>query len=1074
METPSFKEDHISQIPALQLLQKLGYTYLSPAEAEKLRGGKTSNVLLEDILRSQLKEINSIRVSTSKTAFFSDANIENGIRALKELPMNEGYMAAGETVYNLLTLGKALEQSIDGDKKSFTLKYMDWETPENNVFHVTEEFSVLRSMSKEHYRPDLVLFVNGIPLCVIECKRPDMKDPLKQAISQHLRSQQEGGIRSLYVYAQVLLSIATQEAAYATNATPEKFWAKWEEKFITDIEQLQYRATLLELKNRPLTIGQKDKLFQDRFRYVRQYFDALDQESILPTIQDEYLYGLCRPERLLDLIFNNILFDNGVKKISRYQQYFAVKKAMKRLSVVEGGRRKGGVIWHTQGSGKSLTMVMLAQAIALEKSIRNPKIVLVTDRTDLDDQITKTFRKCGRFVENANTGQRLVELLESKSDAVVTTIINKFSAAVKKIRKPLESHDIFVLVDEGHRSQYGTFNMEMTKTLPNACFIALTGTPLFKRDKSTAARFGGIIDSYTVDQAVKDKAVVPLLYEGRLARQEVNASPLDVFFEMISEPLTVYQKADFKKKFSRADQLNSAEQKIYAIAWNLSRHFRDNWQGTPFKAQLVCDRKASAIRYKEFLDEIGIVSSEVLISPLDEREGEDSAWETSSERENRFWKRMMEEHGNSKKYEKNIINRFQNQTEPEIIIVVDKLLTGFDEPKNTVLYLTRNLQGHKLLQAIARVNRIYPDKEFGYIIDYYGVIENLDDALLLYSSFEEFDEDDLAGTLVNINEEIKKLPQQHSELWDIFKTIANKRDAEAYQVLLRDEAIRVIFYDKLAKFAKGLKLAFSSIQFYKRVDEKTINRYKEDLHMFLKLRLAVIERYSDTIDYKQYEGQIQKLIDTHITTDKVEVITELVDIFDKDKFQEEVEKTTGKAAKADKIASRTSKHISEKMEEDPAFYKKFSEMLRETIADYEARRINEAQYLSKVQCIMNAVLSHTDSDIPEEFAEREIARAFYGLCLEALTAKVEDDLVRIALSTNAALNIDDLIQNAVLDFGKPIIDWQYKTNITGKLQIEIGDYLIDEVRDKYEIELSFGEMDEIANRCIEVAKIRYK
>jgi len=1074
METPSFKEDHISQIPALQLLLKLGYTYLSPAEAEKLRGGKTSNVLLDDILRSQLKEINSIRVSTAKTAFFSDANIENGIRTLKELPMNEGYMAASEAVYNLLTLGKALEQNIDGDKKSFTLKYIDWETPENNVFHVTEEFSVLRSMSKEHYRPDLVLFINGIPLCVIECKRPDMKDPLKQAVSQHLRSQQDGGIRSLYVYAQVLLSIATQEAAYATNATPEKFWAKWEEKFIADTEYLQYRATLLELKNQPLTTGQKDKLFQDRFRYVRSYFDALDKEGVLPTIQDEYLYGLCRPVRLLDMIFNNILYDNGVKKISRYQQYFAIKKAMKRLTAVEGGRRKGGVIWHTQGSGKSLTMVMLAQAIALEKSIRNPKIVLVTDRTDLDRQITDTFRKCGSHVENAQTGQRLVELLESKSDAVVTTIINKFSAAVRKIRKPLESHDIFVLVDEGHRSQYGTFNVEMTKTLPNACFIALTGTPLFKRDKSTAARFGGIIDSYTVDQAVKDKAVVPLLYEGRLARQEVNASPLDVFFEMISEPLTAYQKADFKKKFSRADQLNSAEQKIYAIAWNLSRHYRDNWQGTPFKAQLVCDRKASAIRYKEFLDEIGMVSSEVLISPLDEREGEDSAWESSSERENRFWKRMMEEHGNSQKYEKNIINRFQNQIEPEIIIVVDKLLTGFDEPKNTVLYLTRNLQGHKLLQAIARVNRIYPDKEFGYIIDYYGVIENLDDALQLYSSFEEFDEDDLAGTLVNINDEIKKLPQQHSELWDIFKTVANKRDAEAYQVLLKDEAIRVVFYDKLAKFAKGLKLAFSAIQFYKRVDEKTINRYKEDLNMFLKLRQSVIERYSDTIDYKQYEGQIQKLIDTHITTDKVEVITELVDIFDKDKFQEEVEKTTGTVAKADKIASRTSKHISEKMDEDPAFYKKFSELLRETIADYEARRINEAQYLSKVQGIMNAVLSHTDSDIPEELAEREIARAFFGLCLEALAGKVEDGLLRKALSTHAALNIDNLIQSAVLDFGKPIIDWQYKTNITGKLQIEIGDYLIDEVRDKYEIELSFGEMDEIANRCIEVAKIRYK
>ncbi|GAA0878174.1 HsdR family type I site-specific deoxyribonuclease [Algoriphagus jejuensis] len=1075
MDTPSFKEDHISQIPALQMLVNLGYTYLSPVEAERLRGGKTSNVLLEDVLRKQLKEINSIKVSATKTSIFTDENIERGILTLKNLPMNEGYIAACEKAYNLITLGHALEQSVDGDKKSFSLQYIDWKNIINNVFHVTEEFSVMRSTSKEHYRPDLVLFVNGIPLCIIECKRPDMKEPLKQAISQQLRSQQEDGIRSLYVHSQFLLSISCNEALYATNATPEKFWAKWQEKFESEEDERNYKETLLKLKNQPLSAAGKEQLFSDRFKYVRQYFDALEQEEILPTVQDEYLFGLCRPGRLIDLVFNYILFDNGDKKVARYQQFFAIKKSMQRIKHVDQGKRKGGVIWHTQGSGKSLTMVMLAQAIAMEPSIRNPKIVLVTDRTDLDNQITNTFRKCGKFVENASTGQRLVELLESNSDAVVTTIINKFVAAVKKIGKPLESHDIFVLVDEGHRTQHGTFNIDMQKTLPNACFIALTGTPLFKKDKSTAEKFGGLIDAYTVDQAVRDKAVVPLLYEGRLAFQDVNASPIDTFFGMVSEPLSEYQKADIKKKFARYDHLNSAEQKMRMIAWDISYHFRDNWQGrTPFKGQLVCDKKLNAIKYKEYLDEIGIVSSEVLISSIDEREGEDSAYAKSTEKENQFWKKMMDEHGNSKSYEKNIINRFKNQSAPEIIIVVDKLLTGFDEPKNTVLYLTRNLQGHKLLQAIARVNRIYPDKEFGYIIDYYGVIENLDDALVMYSSFEDFDEEDLEGTLTNISEEIKKLPQKHSELWDIFKTITNKRDAEAYQQLLKDEAIRVLFYDKLASFAKCLKLALSSMQFHKEAEEKTINRYKEDLTMFLKLRWAVVERYSDVIDYKQYEGQIQKLIDTHITTEKIETITELVNIFDKDKFQQEVENTTGKAAKADKIASRTAKHITEKMDEDPAFYKKFSQMLKETIADYEAKRINEAQYLKRVQEIMNNVLAHTDTEIPEQFNERNVAKAFYGLTVEALSDKMQDSLVRKEVSIQTALHIDDLIQALVLDHGKPIVDWQFKTNITGKLLIEIGDYLIDEVRDKYHLELSFKEMDKIADDCIEVAKIRYR
>ncbi len=1075
MQNASFREDHISQIPALLLLRKLGYNYVSQEEALQLRGNKSTNVLLESILRKQLKTINVRKVSSTKEMIFTDSNIEAGIQALKDLPMNEGYIGACEAAYNLITLGKSLEQSVDGNKKSYTLQYIDWENLKNNVFHVSEEYSVMRSNSRDHYRPDLVLFVNGIPLCIVECKRPDMKEPLKQAISQHLRSQQEDGIRNLYAYSQLVLSIATDSCAYATNATEEEFWSHWEEKFESLAEESRYRDYIKQLKNESLSPEAKGQIFVDRFQYVRRHFDELEREIVLPTAQDEYLYNLCRPERLLDLAFNFTMFDDGVKKVARYQQYFAIKKTINRVKEIQpDGKRKGGVIWHTQGSGKSLTMVMLAQAIAMEKNIKNPKIILVTDRVDLDDQITGTFRKCGKFVENAATGNRLVELLESNSDAVITTIINKFEKAVRQIKPPLLSSDIFVLVDEGHRTQHGMFNLDMLKTMPNACYIAMTGTPLFHRDKNTADKFGGMIDTYTVDQAVKDKAVVPLLYEGRHAIQKVNENPIDTFFSMISEPLTDYQKTDLKKKFSRADQLNGAEQKIYAIAWNISLHFRDNWKNTPFKAQLVCDKKINAIRYKEFLDEIGIVSSEVLISPIDEREGEDSAFAKSSEREKKFWDKMMNEHGNPKKYEKNIISRFKNQSDPEIIIVVDKLLTGFDEPKNTVLYLTRGLKEHTLLQAIARVNRVYPDKEFGYIIDYYGVLGELDTALEKYSSFAEFDPDDLAGTLANIQDEVKKLPQKHSELWDIFKSIKNKRDAEAYQQLLRDEALRAVFYEKLAAYAKAFKLALSSLQFHKETDEKTISRYKDDLSMFIGLRTAVVERYSDEIDYKQYEGQIQKLIDTHITTDEVTKITELVNIFDKEKFQQEVENTLGKAAKADKIASRTAKHINEKMEEDPAFYKKFSEMLKQAISDYELKRITEAQYLNKVQDIMNSVLSHTDSEIPEVLKNRDAAKAFFGLTMESLTKKLQDDQVRKQISTEAALQIDEMIKLVVLDDGRPIIDWQNKSNLTGKLLIEIGDYLIDEVRDKYKIELSFGDMDAIASRCIDVAKLRYK
>jgi len=497
MTTPSFKEDHISQIPAIQLLCNLGYVYLSPDEALALRGGKTSNVLLEPILKQQLSKINNIHYK-GEDYKFNEGNIVSGINALHDAPLQEGLVSANEHIYDLITLGKSVEQSIIGDKKSYNLRYIDWDNIGNNVFHVTEEFSVMRSTSKDTYRPDLVLFVNGIPVVVIECKRPDHKDNIEQAISQHLRNQQDDGIKDLFVYSQLLLSIATNVASFGTTCTKPKFWSQWREKHETDKAEKEQTKALEKLKNTNLPTEVKDKLFgADRYRYVRTYFDELQQEQVAVTVQDIYLYNLCRPERLIQLIHDYTIFDAGVKKVARYQQYFAIEKTRRRIATIgDNGKRLGGVIWHTQGSGKSLTMVMLAQAIAMHPDIRNPKIVIVTDRVDLDDQIYGTFKKCDLPVLQADSGKQLVEYLESKSDAVVTTIINKFEAAVKRRKKPFQSPNIFVLIDEGHRTQYGEFNVNMQKAFPNACFLAFTGTPLRKKEKDTANKFGGLIDSY--------------------------------------------------------------------------------------------------------------------------------------------------------------------------------------------------------------------------------------------------------------------------------------------------------------------------------------------------------------------------------------------------------------------------------------------------------------------------------------------------------------------------------------------------------------------------------------------------
>ncbi|MEG1405104.1 MAG: DUF3387 domain-containing protein, partial [Alistipes sp.] len=339
----------------------------------------------------------------------------------------------------------------------------------------------------------------------------------------------------------------------------------------------------------------------------------------------------------------------------------------------------------------------------------------------------------------------------------------------------------------------------------------------------------------------------------------------------------------------------------------------------------------------------------------------------------------------------------------------------------------------------------------------------------------DFDAEDFEGTYTDITEEVAKLPQRHSELCDIFKSIANKRDLDAYGDLLRAEDIRARFYEKLTAYAKCLKIALSSIEFHKATAESEISKYKEDLAMFLKLRSAVQERYSDTIDYKQYEGQIQKLIDTHIESGEVKIITELVNIFDKERFAEEVEKITGKAAKADTIASRTARHITENMDTDPVFYKKFSQLLKETIAAYEQGRINEIEYLRQVTEYMDKVLSHTDSDIPASIQDNNAARAYFGLSFEVYKAVAKDigiDLKALALET--ANTIDSIIKRYVTDNEKTVVDWQNKGQLIGKMKIEIEDYLIDEVKRKYEIPMTFDDMDMIIDRCTDVAKLWFK
>lgn len=1070
MDTPSFKEDHISQIPALKLMMNMGWKYLSPDQALAARGGRGSNVLLEDILKTQLSKINKIEYR-QKEFSFSETNINNAILAIRDLPVQDGFIAANKAFYELITLGKSFDQTVLGDKKSFSFHYIDWKHPENNTYHVTEEYSVLRTDRTDHYRPDIVLFINGIPMIVIECKSPKIKEPVDKAIEQHLRNQQDDGIRSLYLYSNITIALAVHEAKYATTATNKEFWSVWKELFRTKEEESVWKNEIHTLKHKPLQANEHTTLFKERFKKVLYYFENLEKEEQVVTTQDKLLYSLCYPTRLLDLMYNFTLYDDGIKKIARYQQYFAIKNTLvKILKTNAQGRHEGGVIWHTQGSGKSLTMVMLAQLIAAHPKIKNPKILLITDRIDLDDQITGTFRKCNVPVENAQTGKHLIDLIKSPDDAVITTLIHKFEAAVKQSGKGFTSPEIYILIDEGHRSQYGTFHVKMQKVFPNACFIAFTGTPLMRREKNTADKFGGIIDVYSITDAVADKAVVPLLYEGRHNLIDVNEKPLDNYFNKVSEPLTPYGKAALKRKYSSKNILNKADQIIYARAWDITEHYVDNFQNTGFKGQLVTPHRTTALKYKEYLDEIGKVTSEVIMSPPDTREGEEDAFDVSDDKVKKFWNARMDKYGSQDKYEKSVINAFKKQDTPEIIIVVDKLLTGFDAPRNTVLYLTRSQREHTLLQTIARVNRVYPGKDYGYIIDYFGNLENLDNALKTYSGENIFDADDLKGNWTNIENEIRKLPQAHSEVWDIFKSIKNKYDEPAYEELLSDEAIRHLYYEKVSVFSRLLKMALSSIEFANNTPQKQIDKYKSDLKFFLALRISVKRRFSDDIDYKEYEPQVQKLIDKHITTEgEVLKITELVDIFDKEKREAEVEKLTSKAAKADHIASRTIRAINIKMVEDSIFYKKLSKLIRETIEEYHRQRIDEAEYLKRVMEYETEFLKGESDNIPPSLKGNGTGIAIYNLVTDIFEDILHD---KKELATELAIGIDEVIRSVVYDRNQLIIDWQNKPDIEGKIRIGVDDYIFD-LKSKYDIDFPFNDIDELMEEAIKMAKIRF-
>ncbi|EPA9093325.1 type I restriction endonuclease subunit R [Enterobacter hormaechei] len=1057
---PKFQEEYSAKLPALALLNNLGWSYLSPEEALAARAGKPDQVVLMHLLREQLAK----RTFTlgGQEYSLSDKAIDNLIAEVNSPALNQGLLTANERLYNHLMYGISVTEFIDGKKANPTIALIDWHHPTNNSFVFTEEFTVTRANGVESRRPDIVCFVNGIPLVVIEAKRPDgnaKKVPtIGEGISQTLRNQRHDEIPRLFVYSQLLLSINGHDGRYGTCGTSAKFWATWREEDLSDAE-------MYIIKNQKLLPEQLEKLFEHRSVAARDWYQGLVAAGELAvTGQDKLLISLLLPERLMDMVRFYTLFDKKVGKVvARYQQVFGIKRLIERINTKRSdGSREGGVIWHTTGSGKSLTMVFLSKALILHESLKQCRIVVVTDRVDLENQLSRTFISSGELSGKrdksaaiATSGRRLAEQIGKGTERIIFSLIQKFNTAIRQPECINTSSDIIVLIDEGHRSQGGENHIRMMQALPKAAFVAFTGTPLLKDDKTTN-KFGSIIHAYTMQRATDDKAVTPLLYEERIPDLDVNERALDSWFERITEGLSDHQKTDLKRKYASKGQIYTADDRIRLIALDIANHFVKNID-EGLKGQLACDSKAAAIKYKKYLDEVGLFESAVVISAPDTREGNTEVDESTAPEVVKWWKENVGQQ-DEQTYTRNVIDRFDKDDSLKLLIVVDKLLTGFDEPKNAVLYIDKQLKGHNLIQAIARVNRLHPKKKFGLLIDYRGILKELDTTIEKYQKLASrtqggYEIDDLAGLYNQMSTEYKRLPQLYKNLWAIFDGVKNRQDTEQLRQVLvpRIEEkngelvdvhlkIREDFYEALTEFASCLKVALQSATFFedKSFSEDDRRHYKETVKQFSSLRQLVQQDAGERIDYDEYAEQVKKLLDKHVVGVEVREPDGVYEVNKMGQAQPEEWSEDKTRNETDIIKTRVTRMIEQELRDDPYAQEAFSKLLRQAIEDAEKLFEHPLKQYMLFREFEEQVQERRLNDIPDAFAGNHHAQAYFGVFKKMLPevfsitdSQVQDKWIKLAFDVDRSVETsvaENSInpQNIEADIRKKLLPLMFK------------------------------------------------
>ncbi len=1037
-----FNERPESQDRAIRQLQAMGFQYVPRAEAEQKRG-RLSNVVFPDAMREFLSS-QSFRYSEKMTSF-SERSIGVAIRDL-DVVLEKGLMYASKTIYDSLIFGKSCEEELfDGGHQSFDLSYIDWEHPEKNIWQVTDEFSVERSNGK-YARPDIVILINGIPLVVIECKKSGID--VEEGVKQNIRNWQPDYIPQLFKFIQLVVAMNPNEVKYATAGTPQEFFCKW--------------------------VEEKKKWQEDG---AKRYVDTLPL-----TEQDKFIVSMLSKERLLKLIKFYILYDNNIKKIARYQQFFGVENTIRRIKGEDGKSCRGGVIWHTQGSGKSLTMVMLVKRITAETEIKGSRFVLVCDRINLIKQLRDNFIHTGMEPNHANTGTGLITLLKDKGIRIITTTIQKFVSAAKS-RTKMTDDNIFLLIDESHRSHTGEFHNMMNEVLPNAIKIGFTGTPLLKRDKNnTYKKFGPLIGrAYKFEDGIRDGVIVPLVYEGRVVPQKAPKDKIDDYLKYILEPLNEEQREDMRVKWSRFLPIAQMDQRVAMLAFDIHEHFLSYCKPRGYKAMVAASSRPVAIELEQAINQLGGVKAAALICAENVNESDEGTLTTQGKKKIRdFFKTQVEPRfgQNYDKYEDYVKNNIIGGDDVDIVIVKDMLLTGFDAPALAVLYVDKSMKEHTLLQAIARVNRINLGKNFGLIVDYWGLFSNLNTAMELYSDDESglsgYDSADLNDSIFTANEQKESLHKAHENLLALFSSKEfDKENPREWQSFFENDddnvskELRKDFYQRLSTFSKLIELAVGSYSLYTAIGFDQMQIYKRDLLFFQKLRAALMKIYAESIDFSKYEDGIRSLLNNFITSEPVETIIEPVAINDKVKMDKQLEEIDGQKAKAAYIKTRLVSELEARRYEDPLMYKRFSERIKDTLDRYRQSRDENIYYSQLKKLAEDFREGFTGHVYPECINDNSDAKAFYGVVSETLLKhrKDKDEAYEESIG-QLALKINDAVKQLAR------VDWRTNTVIHKNMNQAIED-LIWDFSDEYGFDVSIDEIDLLLESAMKTAMSRY-